>query len=60
MKALERFSEFVSKTFAMWVLLFAALAFFCAKRFFLDCSVYHDITRYCYVWYGINNNGCRL
>ncbi|MET4562456.1 BASS family bile acid:Na+ symporter [Lysinibacillus parviboronicapiens] len=33
MKALERFSEFVSKTFAMWVLLFAALAFFVPSGF---------------------------
>ncbi|MGN4124683.1 bile acid:sodium symporter family protein [Lysinibacillus sphaericus] len=33
MKALERFSEFVSKTFAIWVLLFAALAFFVPSGF---------------------------
>ena len=33
MKALERFSEFVSKTFAIWVLLFAAFAFFVPSGF---------------------------
>ncbi|MFY0518069.1 bile acid:sodium symporter family protein [Lysinibacillus sp. UGB7] len=33
MKALERFSEFVSKTFAIWVLLFAAFSFFVPSGF---------------------------
>ncbi|MGE8034118.1 bile acid:sodium symporter family protein [Lysinibacillus sp. NPDC093692] len=33
MKALERFSQFVSNTFAIWVLLFAALAFFIPSGF---------------------------
>ncbi|EON72020.1 bile acid:sodium symporter family protein [Lysinibacillus sphaericus] len=33
MKALERFSEFGSKTFAIWVLLFAAFAFFVPSGF---------------------------
>src|SRR3954451_1900191 len=33
MKALERFSQFVSSTFAVWVLIFAALAFFIPSGF---------------------------
>lgn len=33
MKFLERFSQFVSSTFAIWVLLFAALAFFVPSGF---------------------------
>lgn len=33
MKVLERFSQFVSNTFAIWVLLFAALAFFIPSGF---------------------------
>lgn len=33
MKYLERFSQFVSSTFAIWVLLFAALAFFVPSGF---------------------------
>ncbi|MEB2298695.1 bile acid:sodium symporter family protein [Lysinibacillus xylanilyticus] len=33
MKVLERFSQFVSSTFAIWVLLFAALAFFIPSGF---------------------------
>ena len=33
MKVLERFSQFVSNTFAIWVLLFAALAFFVPSGF---------------------------
>ncbi|MFB7160201.1 MULTISPECIES: bile acid:sodium symporter family protein [unclassified Lysinibacillus] len=33
MKGLERFSQFVSNTFAIWVLLFAALAFFIPSGF---------------------------
>ena len=33
MKVLERFSQFVSSTFAIWVLLFAALAFFVPSGF---------------------------
>ena len=33
MKALERFSQFVSNTFAVWVLIFAALAFFIPDGF---------------------------
>lgn len=33
MKTLERFSQFVSSTFAIWVLLFAAFAFFVPNGF---------------------------
>ncbi|HYE39611.1 MAG TPA: bile acid:sodium symporter family protein, partial [Ramlibacter sp.] len=33
MQALVRLSQFVGKTFAVWVLLFAALAFFAAAQF---------------------------
>lgn len=33
MKVLERFSQFVSNTFAIWVLIFAALAFFIPSGF---------------------------
>ncbi|KOP78711.1 sodium transporter [Lysinibacillus sp. FJAT-14745] len=33
MKVLERFSQFISNTFAIWVLLFAALAFFIPSGF---------------------------
>lgn len=45
MHALLKFTQFVSKTFALWVLLFALLAFLSPETFygsaniFLTCSV---------------------
>ncbi len=52
MSALLRFTQFVQKTFALWVIIFAALALWQPEFFCLAESLYSMDFGHYYAWHG--------
>lgn len=52
MATLEKISAFAGKTFTVWVLIFAVIAYFFAPAFCVDRELYRTVIGNCHVWDG--------
>ena len=58
MQALLKLTNFVSKTFALWAIVFALLAFLFPAQFKIFCAIHSLPFRFSDVWYGDYLNLC--